>query len=63
MKCPRCKQRMIQFPHNKLMINCPICETIMRNPKHLEQTSIQNGEIIKWVKEDKNEIQEETDCN
>ncbi len=39
---------MIQFPHNKLMINCPICETVMRNPRHLEQTSLEDGKVTKW---------------
>ena len=48
MKCPKCGERMIQFPHNKLMINCPICETVMRNPRHLEQTSIEDGKVTKW---------------
>ncbi len=48
MNCPKCKIRMLQYPHNKLMISCPLCEATMRNPKHLQQISIENGKLIKW---------------
>ena len=50
MKCPKCKERMIQFPHNKLMINCPLCETVMRNPRFTNQTSFEDGKLTKWHK-------------
>ncbi|KKM07559.1 hypothetical protein LCGC14_1732720 [marine sediment metagenome] len=49
MKCPKCGyKKMWQFPHNKLMISCPECNTQMRNPKYKEQTSFEEGGLVKW---------------
>ncbi len=49
MKCPKCNYpRMWQHPNNKYKISCPECNTSMRNPKYKNQTSIEDGELIKW---------------
>jgi len=50
MKCHKCGGKMYQFPNNKLMISCFECETTMRNPKYLEQTTIEDGKVTKWHK-------------
>lgn len=39
---------MWQHPHNKYMLSCPECNTEMRNPKHKNQTSFEDGDLIKW---------------
>ena len=60
MKCPKCDGKMYQFPDNKLMLSCFECGTTMRNPKHLEQTSIEDGVLTKWHNNNK-KIHKESD--
>ena len=50
MKCPNCGGRMYQNPHNKLLMNCFLCETEMRNPKHKEQCSFEENNMVRWIK-------------
>ena len=48
MKCPKCGARMWQHPNNKYLISCSECNTEMRNPRFVEQTSFEKGKLTLW---------------
>jgi len=51
VRCPGCDyRRMWQDPYNKYLLSCPECNTTMRNPKWVNQTSFEDGELVQWKK-------------